>query len=162
MLCWPRANEKACPALPHPLLNAQSPDFQLADHTGRIHRLSDHLANGPVVLVFYYGYYCNHCVAQLFALQDDSAKFQELGAEILAVSPDSPEETATKFGKYGKFTFPVLSDPANMTAAAYSVFREKSADKPQMQLHGTFVIDKEGIVPAWCHYAHEPFTANAS
>jgi thioredoxin-dependent peroxiredoxin len=154
-----KGTTESVPALPHPLLDEQAPDFQLADHNGRIHRLPDHLANGPVVLVFYYGYYCNHCVAQLFALQDDLAKFRELGAEILAVSPDLPEETAEKFGKYGKFTFPVLSDAGNKTAAAYSVFQEKSAAKPQMQLHGTFVIDKEGIV-RWCHYDSAPFTNN--
>ena len=148
-------------SLPHPLLDQPAPDFQLSDHLGRPQSLSGHLDRGPVVLVFYYGYYCNHCVSQLFALGDDIAKFHELGAEVIAISADSSDETAQKFAKHGPFSFPVLSDPENKIAAAYSVFAPRTPTTPQSLLHGTFIIDRDGLV-RWCHYSREPFTNNAA
>ena len=111
--------------------------------------------------MFYYGYYCNHCVSQLFALSDDISMFRELGAEVLAISPDTSAETSQKFARYGHFTFPVLSDSDNRVAATYSVFAPRTPTTPQTLLHGTFVIDQGGIV-RWCHYSREPFTNNAA
>lgn len=151
--------EETAPSLRHPLLNESAPSFELSDHNGKTHSIETHVKQGPVVVVFYYGYYCNHCVGQLFALNDDIEKFRELGAEIIAISPDAPEETAAKFAKYGMFKFPVLSDPDNRVASVYSVFAPKAEGKSGRQLHGTFVVDRDGIV-RWAHYAHEPFTDN--
>src|SRR5262249_22473275 len=97
----------------HKLLAEDAPDFELRDHHGQKRHLSDFTKKGPVVLVFYYGYFCDHCVSQLFALQDDVRYFHELGAEVVAVSPDSPETTRERYQDYGAFEFPVLSDPDN-------------------------------------------------
>src|SRR5690606_21998082 len=82
------------PPQQHPLLGQPAPDFQLLDHQGKPHRLHDALRRGPAVVVFYYGAHCDHCVAQLFALQEDWRFFDELGAQVLVLSPDSPAETA--------------------------------------------------------------------
>lgn len=155
------SREKSLPTLAHPLLNQPAPTFELSDHNSQKQSLAEHLARGPVVVVFYYGYYCNHCVSQLFALQEDIAKFRELGAEVMAISADTPQQTTEKFAKYGQFTFPVLSDPDNKTAEAYSIYAPASEGKKERLLHGTFVIDREGIV-RWCHYGDAPFTANAT
>ena len=149
------------PSLPHPLLDKPAPDFQLVDHSQRRHSLSEHWSRGPLVLVFYFGYYCDHCVSQLFALDADIAKFRELGAEVVAISADSPQETTQKFDKHGPFSFTVLSDPGNQVAVAYSVFAPQTASSPEKRLHGTFVIDREGIV-RWCQYDVVPFTNNAA
>jgi peroxiredoxin Q/BCP len=155
------SRDKSLPTLPHPLLNQLAPGFELSSHNGQKQSLAEQLSRGPVVVVFYYGYYCNHCVSQLFALQDDLAKFRELGAEVIAISADTPEQTTEKFAKYGQFTFPVLADPDNKTAEAFSIFAPASEGKKERLLHGTFVIDKEGVV-RWCHYGDAPFTANAT
>ena len=100
----------------HSLVGLTAPDFDLVDHTGQHQRLHELLERGPLVLVFYYGYHCNHCVAQLFALNGDIARFRELGAEVVAVSADPPETTRQRFRQYGVFDFPVLSDPGNQVA----------------------------------------------
>jgi peroxiredoxin len=155
------SREKSLPTLAHPLLNQSAPTFELRDHNSQKQSLSEHLSRGPVVVVFYYGYYCNHCVSQLFALQDDIAKFRELGAEIMAISADTPQQTTKKFAKYGQFTFPVLSDPENKTAEAYSIYAPAREGKKERLLHGTFVLDRDGVV-RWCHYGDAPFTANAT
>jgi peroxiredoxin len=155
------AKSTSIPSLPHPLQSQTAPGFELSDHNGRQHTLAEHVERGPVVLVFYYGYYCNHCVSQLFALQDDLAKFHQLGAEVIALSADTPQQTTEKFAKYGPFTYPVLADLGNKTAIEYSIFTPSAAGKPERLLHGTFIIDKQGVV-RWCHYGEAPFTANAT
>lgn len=152
---------KSIPTLSHPLLSNAVPDFDLVDHAGNAHSLSEHLSRGPVVVVFYYGYYCNHCVSQLFALNADIAHFRKLGAEVLAISADSPEETAEKFAKYGMFEFPVLSDPDNKIAAAYSIVAPSKGGASESLLHGTFVIDQQGVL-RWCHYGEAPFESNGT
>ena len=143
----------------HPLLDQHAPDFDLVDVDDKHVRLSELSEKGPVVLVFYYGYFCNHCVAQLFGIDADLAKFRELGAQVVAISADPPTQTRTKFKQYGPFGFDVLSDPGNKTAQAYGVFRPKSDKTPELQQHATFVIDRSGVV-RWAQQGDEPFTDN--
>ena len=143
----------------HPLLEQAAPPFELQDHEGHTWRLKEAQARGPVVLVFYYGYYCNHCVSQLFALNGDVDKFRELQAEIVAISADPPETTRDRFRRYGTFDFPVLSDPGNKVAQAYGVFQPATGQKPESLQHGTFLIGKDGRV-LWANRGDEPFTNN--
>jgi peroxiredoxin len=144
---------------PHALLGQTAPDFELTDSGGQALRLRERLSRGPVVLVFYYGYYCNHCVSQLFALNDDIKKFRELGAEVIAVSADPPELTRQRFQRYGAFAFPVLSDPGHKAGRLYGVFRPAKGEEPEDLQHGTFVIGRDGRVH-WAHTGYEPFTGN--
>jgi peroxiredoxin len=144
---------------PHPLLGHVAPDFELTDHRQESWHLQQRLRRGPVVLVFYYGYHCNHCVGQLFALNDDIQKFRELGAEVVAVSADPPELTQERFRQYGTFAFPVLTDPGNKIAQAYRVYQPASEKAPDELQHGTFVIGSDGRM-AWAQYGSEPFTGN--
>jgi peroxiredoxin len=139
------------PTQAHPLLGKNAPDFELQDPSGKPHTLRTFVERGPVVLVFYYGYYCNHCVGQLFALDKDLPLFHELEAEVVALSPDAPADTRQRFRRYGAFQFPVLSDPQNEVARRYGVFQEGNLN------HATFVIDREGVV-RWAQFGDEPFT----
>ncbi len=144
---------------PHPLLGTVAPQVELSDHRKQTWRLRDRLERGPVVLVFYYGYHCNHCVGQLFALHDDMARFRELGAEVVAISADPPELTRERFRQYGEFGFPVLTDPGNKLAKAFGVYQPASGTMPEDLQHGTFVIGRDGHVQ-WARYGSEPFTGN--
>ncbi len=49
----------------HPLVGRAAPDFTLSDHRGKSWTLSRNLKHGPLVLVFYLGYYCNFCVRMI-------------------------------------------------------------------------------------------------
>lgn len=151
---------KPTPTQAHPLLGQPAPDFSLADTDGKAVSLSERLKSGPVVLVFYYGYHCNHCVSQLFALNKDIEKFRELGAIVLAVSADPSDQTRERFKQYGAFDFQVLSDPSNAVAAKYGTYTPSA--KPGEDgdlLHGTFVIDRAGRV-VWANRGDGPFTEN--
>ncbi|MCA9063123.1 MAG: redoxin domain-containing protein [Planctomycetaceae bacterium] len=100
---------------------------------------------GPIVPVFYYGYNCSHCVAQLFALQKDLEYFHELGAEVVAISGDKPEFTREPSAEYGGFTFPVLFDPDSVSEA-WGVYVRPSELQQEDLLHGTLAIDRCGTV----------------
>jgi peroxiredoxin len=155
MLADPARN--AVPTQPHPLLGKKAPEFTLEDPHGAVHSLDSLLERGPVVLVFYYGYYCNHCVGQLFALDKDIAYFRELGTEVVALSPDPPASTRQRFRRYGAFHFPVLSDPKNAVAERYGVFRPARPGQEENLDHATFVLDRDGVV-RWVQSGDEPFT----
>ncbi|MFQ3591661.1 MAG: peroxiredoxin family protein [Gemmataceae bacterium] len=143
------------PTQVHPLLGHQAPDFQLQDTDDQPRRLSAFLQKGPVVLVFYYGYTCNHCVSQLFGLSKDIEKFRELGAEVVAISPDETQLTRQRYKTYGAFAFPVLWDPENRIAEQYGCY-DRKADEPT---HGTFVIGQDGKI-VWAYRGEEPFVNN--
>lgn len=143
----------------HPLLGKAAPNFQMLDHEQKPWRLSTHLENGPVVLIFYFGYHCDHCVSQLFAVNEDMELFRELGAQVVAVSADAPSDTQARFKQYGAFNFPVLSDPGYKVAQAYGMLEPPKGKEVMTLLHGTFVIDRDGVV-RWCQFGDEPFTGN--
>lgn len=152
---------------PHPLLRRQAPRFTLANDRETPVALDSLLERGPVVLVFYYGYFCSHCVSQLFGVNEDLALFRELGAEVVAVSADSPELTRERFERFGRFGFPVLSDPDRAVHELYGVLERNVVDpdnpnnpEPQDRLsHGTFILDSAGQV-LWAYRGPRPFVDN--
>jgi peroxiredoxin len=153
-------NFRPLPTQAHPLLGKPAPPFTLSDPDGQSWSLTNLTADGPLVVVFYYGYYCNHCVSQLFDVNEDITRFQELGAKVVAISADPAEETRAKFRLYGSFRFPVLADPGNAVAQAYFVYQPSHPGKSDDLLsHGTFVISRAGQV-AWANTGAEPFADN--
>lgn len=154
------AKYESIPTQAHALLLQPAPDFTLLDVNGVAFSLTKELKDGPIVLVFYYGYHCNHCVSQLFALDKDLAKFRELGVKVIAVSADSAELTRARFKQYGAFGFPVLADPGNKVAEKYETYVPSAkAGQEGDLLHGTFVISRRGKV-VWTNRGDSPFTEN--
>jgi peroxiredoxin Q/BCP len=145
--------------VPSPLVGKTAPDFELVDTDGHHVALHELRHDGPVVVVFYYGYYCSHCVAQLFALEEDLPKFAKTGAHVVALSADPPETTAARFKQYGRFHFPVLSDRANKVAEQYGVYTRPNDDHEEDLKHGTFVIDPSGRI-VWGCAGDRPFVDN--
>ena len=141
------------------LLGEQVPDFTLDDVGGKSWSLGKTQAEGPIVVVFYLGYDCPHCVGQLKALNKDLTKFSELGARVIAISPDSAEKTKKQFATFGAFTFPVLSDPGNKIAQVYGVYLPKPTGGEGDPMHGTFVVDRKGKI-VWINTGDGPFIEN--
>jgi len=141
---------------PHPLLGHAAPNFTLNDHRGHPWSLHEQIDRGPVVLVFYLSFECVACVHDLFELNSDIERFRSLGAEVVAVSGDSPEKTRQRFESYGALDFLVLSDPGHAAAQRYGVFRPGKASQPEELLHGTFIIGRDGIV-RWANCGNVPF-----
>jgi thioredoxin-dependent peroxiredoxin len=154
----PRAPDESPPVMgqSHPLVGKTAPDFELTDAEGQQVALRDLRRDGPVIVVFYYGYYCSHCVAQLFALEDDLPKFAKQGAHLVALSADPSSQTAARFRQYGRFHFPVLSDRDNQVAEKYGVYKRATANRDENLKHGTFLVDQNGQI-AWAYTGDRPF-----
>lgn len=141
------------------VLNQPAGDFELPDHSGTAKKLSELGKDRPMVVVFYLGYGCSHCVAQLLALDKDLHYFKELDADIVAISSDTSEHTAERYKEYGEFHFPVLADVDYAVSQKWGVYEPETDEKPEFMNHGTFVIDRSGKV-IWGEMGKEPFLDN--
>lgn len=125
-----------------------------AKEGGRI-RLEDYRGR-PVLVVFYLGHRCVHCMEQLQQLAPRAGDFTGAGIDILAVSTDSVEglgDTLEKAGKDGKFPFPLVADPDRTTFRAWHAHD----DFEETALHGVYLVDGEGMV-LWQDIGFEPYT----
>lgn len=136
-----------------------APDFTLPDATGKPVSLSERLRDGPLVLKFYRGGWCPYCNLELRAYQQALALLRSLGAQLLAVSPEAPDNSLSTIEK-NSLAFPVLSDAGGSVAAAYrlafrlsdelkEIYRSRGRDLAQwndgdwtLPVPGTFVIDR--------------------
>ena len=132
-----------------------APPWTLTDSEHKQRSLSDHHGH-PVLVVFYLGYGCSHCLEQLNLLGPIAKDFQAQGISIVAVSTDSVDglhKTVEKAKQESGFPFPIVSDQSLETFKAYRAYD----DFEQMPLHGTFLIDGEGKV-RWQDIGFEPFS----
>ncbi len=104
-----------------------------------------------VVLVFYLGGQCVHCVEELAALAARSEDFAALGATILAVSADAPADLA-KPEKLSGLALRLLSDPEHVAARAFHAWD----DFEDLALHATLLLDRQGRI-RWQHVGAKPF-----
>jgi peroxiredoxin Q/BCP len=123
-----------------------APDFELESDDGSTVKLSD-FRGTPVVLYFYPKDDTPGCTKEACAFRDAYAEFQERGAAIVGVSPDSADSHVRFRDKYS-LPFVLLSDPEHETAEAYDVWREKTMYGRRRMgiLRSTFVIDGDGVV----------------
>jgi peroxiredoxin len=97
-----------------------APDFRLPDAFGGKRRLHGLLAKGPVVVSFYRGGWCPYCNLELRALQNALLTIQQLGAQLVAISSQTPDESLSTAEK-NELAFPVLSDIRSTTAKSYGI-----------------------------------------
>jgi len=149
-------------------VGAKAPDFTLPNASGKDVTLSELLKDGPVVLSFYRGAWCPFCNLELAQLQKLLPAFKEAGASLVAVSPQTPDNTLSTVEK-NNLEFDVLSDLGSRTADKFGLvfslhesFRpvyeklgvdlEKSNGEKTYKLPvpATYVINKAGEIT----YAH--------
>jgi thioredoxin-dependent peroxiredoxin len=123
-----------------------APDFTLRSDTGDDITLSD-LRGRPIILYFYPKDDTPGCTRQAVSFRDAYSEFEERGATILGVSPDSESSHVRFKEKYG-LPFTLLADPEHEVAEQYGVWVEKNNyGKKSMGIkRSTFVIDAEGNV----------------
>ena len=123
-----------------------APDFTLTSDSGEQVTLSS-LRGAPVVLYFYPKDDTPGCTAQACGIRDSWGEFEERGAVVLGVSPDS-ETSHVKFKRKYGLPFTLLADEHHTVSEAYGVWVEKSmAGKTYMGIErSTFVIDADGDV----------------
>ncbi len=134
-----------------------APDWTLSDANGKPTSLSD-FKGRPVLVIFYLGKGCSHCMEQLNDFAPVTEAYSKAGIPIVAISTDTAKGLAETFqastGKDGEnpFPFPLLSDAKLETFKAYRAYD----DFENQTLHGTFLIDGEGRI-RWQNISYEPF-----
>ncbi|MBQ4832174.1 AhpC/TSA family protein [Pseudoalteromonas sp. MMG010] len=97
-----------------------APDFSLPNQHGEQVQLATLLAKGPVVITFYRGSWCPYCNLQLKALQLRLPEIHALGAQLVAISPQMPDDSLSE-SDISKMDFLVLSDQNADVAAQFGV-----------------------------------------
>lgn len=105
-------------------------------------KLSDLLANGPVVLYFYPGAMTPGCTMESCHFRDLKAEFEAVGAQRVGISGDQVEKQKRFSEKYS-FDFPLLSDPDAKVAGIFGAHRNFSL-APTRRM--TFIIDTDRTV----------------
>ena len=97
-----------------------APNFTLNNHLGEEVELYDILEDKNVVLTWYRGGWCPYCNLTLRYLQNELPEFRQRNAEIVAVSPEQPDNSLSTAEK-NNLEFTVLSDIGNEVAQKYGV-----------------------------------------
>jgi thioredoxin-dependent peroxiredoxin len=110
--------------------------FTLAAHLGQ-----------SVVLVFYPADASPVCTVQLTTYTNDIARFAEVGATVLALSPSTLDEHEAFAGRHGGFAFPLLADVDKEVGEAYGILGPLGFYRRSI-----VVVDANGVV-RWAHRA---------
>jgi peroxiredoxin len=145
-------------------VGAVAPAFQLKDADGATVSSAELLTRGPLVISFYRGVWCPYCNMELQALQTALAAFEQLGARLVAISPQSAANSR-KSARDNVIAFPILSDPGSAVAASFglrfalpdylvALYKSLKNDLPafngddswRLPMPGRFVIGTNGTV----------------
>jgi peroxiredoxin Q/BCP len=114
------------------------PDFSAPDQTGTERRLTELLADGPIVLFFYPAALTYGCTKESCHFRDLASEFAAVGARRVGISADQVEKQA-QFDEKHSLGYPLLSDPDREIARTMGVRRPG----PLMNKRATFVIDTD-------------------
>jgi peroxiredoxin len=156
------------------LMGSKLPDVALRTVSGEATTLAKQVGGKPAILVFYRGGWCPYCNLQLSDLRliEDQAK--ALGYQMIAISPDRPEELSRTLDK-ADLTYTLLSDSQanalkafgigfrvdDLTVAKYLTFginlEQASGSKEHaLPVPSVYIVDGEGVLQFG--YSHPDYT----
>jgi len=122
----------------------RAPRFSLPNAKGETVSSADLLAKGPLVVSFYRGGWCPYCNVELKALQERLPEIADLGASLVAVSPETPDHSLAT-AEVNALAFEVLSDRGNGVARAFGLVFELGDElKPIYEKLGIDLIKRNG------------------
>jgi peroxiredoxin Q/BCP len=139
-----------------------APPFALADQRGMTVSLQD-LRGRKVLVYFYPEADTPGCTTQSCDLRDHRQDLAGTGADVVGISPDTPDEQLAFDQKYG-LGFPLLSDPDHAVAEAWGTWGEKTRNGRTFVgiIRSSFLVDEEGrIERAWYGVTPEDTVPNA-
>lgn len=123
----------------------KAPDFTLRASDKTQVSLKDFRGHN-VVLLFFPAAFTGVCTNELCMMRDSIADYQQLDAQILAVSVDSLF-TLDKWKQEQGFNFPLLSDFNKTASKKYdALYKEFVFEMKGVSKRAAFVIDRGGIV----------------
>ncbi|MEW7292979.1 peroxiredoxin-like family protein [Aquimarina sp. 2304DJ70-9] len=140
------------------------PEISLPNAANKNISVQELLLEKKVVLSFYRGGWCPYCNLELKALQQALQEFEKLGATLVAISPETPDNSLTTSEK-NNLSFEVLSDIDNTIAKTFNLAFTLPDDlihiyhgfgidleisngniNQQLPIAATYVIDQNGKI----------------
>ncbi|MDP2188995.1 MAG: peroxiredoxin-like family protein [Sphingobacteriaceae bacterium] len=151
-------------------VGSQVTPFTALNQLGDKVSLTEALADGPVLLVFYRGQWCPYCNRHLNNLQDSLELLEAKGIRVYAISPEKPE-FLLQMQEKTKASFTFLWDEGHKIGKAFDVSHQPEAgtrkkyntllrarlatasgdDSEQLPVPATYLISREGVV-LWRHF----------
>lgn len=123
----------------------KAPDFSLRASDKSLVSLQDFRGKN-VVLLFYPLAFTGVCTKELCMMRDSLADYEQLDAQILAISVDSLY-TLNKWKQEEGFNFPLLSDFNKTVSKKYdTLYKTFGFDMKGVSKRSAFVIDGNGII----------------
>lgn len=127
-------------------INQKAPNFNLKDHNGKVHKLSDY--KGKWVLIYFYPKdNTPGCTKEACAIRDNFLEFRNLKLKVLGISTDSVE-SHKKFAERYNLPFPLLADTKKEVVKKYGVLVKKKfvAREHEGVLRTSFLINPQGKI----------------
>jgi peroxiredoxin len=143
---------------------AKTPAFELKDHNGETVSSAELLRTGRLVICFFRGRWCPFCVGQLEAMSRILPQIREAGAELLAISPQTVQQSFFMADQH-RLGFPLLSDAGNHVARQFglvyrvpdyqeAIYRRVLINLPftngdeswELPVPAVYVVDRDGTV----------------
>jgi peroxiredoxin len=140
------------------------PDFELPNQHGERRRLSDYLADSPVVLNVYRGGWCPYCNMEMKALHDALPAIEARGFRLIGMAPETPDKAQATAERHD-IAIDILSDEGNRVAEQLGlVFELPQALRPIYEMIGidleeyngddsfklpvpaTYIIGQDGVI----------------
>ncbi len=123
----------------------KAPEFELPSGApDETVTLSDYRGR-KVVLLFFPLAYTSVCTQEMCSVTDDLSSFQDLDAEVLGISVDSPFSQNAWAEEEG-IEIPLLSDFNREAVVAYDVKRDDLLGLHDVANRAAFVVDEEGVI----------------
>ncbi|WP_299440822.1 peroxiredoxin-like family protein [uncultured Aquimarina sp.] len=140
------------------------PEIQLPNAADTSISVQELLVTKKVVLSFYRGGWCPYCNIELQSLQKYQDQFSALGATLVAISPETPNNSMNTSEK-NNLSFEVLSDINNKIANEFNLvftlpkdlievykgfgidlIKSNGNEDHQLPISATYVIDQDGTI----------------
>ncbi|WP_281886826.1 thiol-disulfide oxidoreductase ResA [Paenibacillus sp. YYML68] len=102
-----------------PVVGAAAPNFKLSSLDGVTRELSDY--KGKVVVVNFWGTFCEPCRNEMPALDRQQTKWKDSGVVVLGLNLDEPRITVDNYIRQVGVTFPILFDKDEQMRKRYGV-----------------------------------------
>lgn len=116
-------------------------DFEMADPKGEVHKLSEFVGNGKVVLIDFWASWCPPCRKEMPHLVELYKQYKNKGFEIVGISLDNKPEAWAKGVKDLNITWTQLSDLKGWQNAGAALYGVNS-------IPHTVLVDKDGTIIA--------------
>jgi peroxiredoxin len=132
-------------------------NIHLVTHEGKALDLNQTVQSKPTILIFYRGGWCPYCNKQLSGIGEIEQELISLGYQIIAISPDKPEELKKTIDK-NKLSYTLLSDSKMIAAIQFGIafknttYAAEKLEKASGERHNllpvpaVFVLDKKGTI----------------